>query len=189
MSIPKHAKRVFQGKIFDIYQWRQKMFDGSVEIFEKATRPDTVIVIATQKDKLICLRQKQPNTKWFMSTPSGRMDVPGESPKQAALRELLEETGMKPKKLIFWKKISTQGKVISNIYFYIARDCYKVTEQKLDPGEKINVTTLTFDEFLKLTNSKTSSHWLSEMVIDMHKAQLNKKHKENLKTIFFGKRS
>ena len=187
MSIPKHAKRVFKGKIFEIYQWRQKMFDGSVEIFEKARRPDTVIVIATMGSKLVCLKQKQP-TGWFMSTPSGRMDVPGETPKQAALRELLEETGMKPKKLIFWKKMPKYGKVLSNIYFFIARDCEKVTTQKLDPGEKIQVKLLNFEEFLKLPDTEADSHWLGETLIDMYKARLDKKYKKYLKNAYFGKK-
>ena len=40
-QLPKNAKRVFKGKIFDVYQWDQKMFDNSVEIFEKMKRTDT----------------------------------------------------------------------------------------------------------------------------------------------------
>lgn len=187
MSIPKHAKRVFKGVIFDIYQWRQKMFDGSYQIFEKATRPDTVIILATHKNKIICLKQKQPNTGWFMSTPSGRMDVPGETPKQAALRELLEETGMKPAKLVLWKKITKQGKVVSTIHFFIARDCYKVAEQSLDSGEKIQIKLLSFEQFLKLPDDPASAHWLAESIIDMLRARLDKNFKAKYKKMIFGK--
>src|SRR5215467_9321922 len=32
--IPEHAERVFQGKIFDVYQWPQKLYDGSTATFE-----------------------------------------------------------------------------------------------------------------------------------------------------------
>ena len=35
MKVPKQAKRVFKGVIFDVYQWEQEMFDGTKEIFEK----------------------------------------------------------------------------------------------------------------------------------------------------------
>lgn len=186
MSIPKHAKRIFKGRIFDIYQWKQKMFDGSFEVFEKIRRPDSVIIIATQKGKLVCLRQKQPNTGWFMCTPSGRMDVPGESPKNAALRELLEETGMIPGKLIPWKKEVLKGKIISTIHFFIARDCVKISAQKLDPGEKIQVKLLSFEQYLKLVDTPISAHWLGESIIDIYKARLDKKFKAKYKKLIFG---
>ena len=31
--VPKNAKKVFTGEIFDIYQWQQEMYDGSLSIF------------------------------------------------------------------------------------------------------------------------------------------------------------
>jgi ADP-ribose pyrophosphatase len=42
--IPENAKKVFDGIIFDIYQWEQEQFDGTIKTFEKAKRPDTVVV-------------------------------------------------------------------------------------------------------------------------------------------------
>src|SRR6185503_17025636 len=105
MAIPKNAKRVFKGIIFDVYQWQQKIYDGSHRTFEKIKRQDTVVVLATTDDKKIIIqKQIQPGYNWFLSSPSGRMDKPGESPRQCALRELLEETGMKPRKIFLWKK-------------------------------------------------------------------------------------
>ena len=186
MPIPKNAKRVFKGKIFDVYHWSQKMFDGSLETFERIKRPDTVIIIATFKNKLVVLRQRQPKTGWFYSSPAGRMDKKGESPKRAALRELLEETGMRPKKLLFWRKIKKIGKVDYTVHFFIARDCAKVATQKLDPGEKIEVKLMSFEQFLKLSEHKPSQHWLGETLIDMYKARLDKKYKGHLKKVFFG---
>ncbi|KKP89624.1 MAG: NUDIX hydrolase [Candidatus Moranbacteria bacterium GW2011_GWC2_37_73] len=32
--IPEHAKKVFSGTFFDVYQWEQEMFDGSKKIKE-----------------------------------------------------------------------------------------------------------------------------------------------------------
>lgn len=186
MSLPKHAKRVFKGKIFDVYQWRQKMFDGSYEIFEKIKRPDTVVIIASIGNKLVCLKQRQPNTGWFMSTPAGRMDVPSESPKQAALRELAEETGMIPKKLLLWKRLPSRGKVVSTVHFYIARDCKKVTPQKLDPGEKIKILYLDFEKYLKLVDSPENAYWMGSSLADIYKARLDPKYKKYLKKLFFG---
>ena len=162
------------------------MFDGSFEIFEKIKRPDSVVIIPSVGSKLVCLKQRQPNTGWFMSTPAGRMDIQGETPKQAALRELLEETGMVPKKLLLWKRVVNRGKIISTVHFYIARGCEVVAPQNLDPGEKIKIVYLDFEQYLELVDNQENAHWMGESVIDIYKARLDPKYKKYLKKLFFG---
>jgi len=44
--IPPEAQCVFAGEIFSVYQWPQRLYDGSVATFEMVRRPDTVFVIA-----------------------------------------------------------------------------------------------------------------------------------------------
>jgi ADP-ribose pyrophosphatase len=184
MPIPKTAKKVFQGEIFSVYQWQQKMFDGTFKTFERVKRQDTVIIIASAKDKIVMLEQMQPGTKWFHCTPSGRMDIPGEKPEAAAKRELLEETGMVAKKLFLWKKVQSKSKVESTIYFFIARDCRIVAKQNLDNGEKIKIKLVSFEQYLKLSENPDSHMELS--LIDMFKARLDKKYKVYLKRTIFG---
>ncbi len=184
MNIPKNAKKVFKGIIFDVYQWRQKMFDGNFKTFEAIKRQDTVVILPTIKDKIIAIQQQQPGTEWFFSTPSGRMDIPGEKPKTAALRELLEETGMVPKKMILWKIVKNRGKIQSNVYIYVARDCRQVTSQKLDSGEKIKIVPISYEEFLNF--SKNPTQHIEESLVDLFKARLDRKYKKHLKKIIFG---
>ncbi len=149
--IPKHAKKVFKGIIFDVYHWRQKMFDGSYETFEAVRRESTVLVIAELNNKIVIIEQLQPGSKWFFSLPAGRMDAKGETPKQTAKRELLEEAGLRPKKLFLWKLTEDPSRKIEHkIYIFIAQNCVKVAEQKLDAGEKIKVLLYSFERFLKL---------------------------------------
>src|SRR3989344_5268859 len=91
--MPKSAKRVFKGVVFDVYQWQQQMFDGTYETFEKIKRVDTVIVLpVTKEGKIILTKQQQPNGKPFTRVAGGRVDE-GEGVLAAAKRELLEETG------------------------------------------------------------------------------------------------
>lgn len=160
------------------------MFDGSYKIFERVQRQDTVIIIATVKNKIVVLNQQQPLTDWYITNPAGRMDIPGEKPLDAAKRELLEETGMTAKKFFLWKKYESRGKVTSTIYFYVARDCKKVAEQKLDSGEKIKVSLISFEDYLKLTDNPKA--YMGESLIDLYKARLDKKYKNYLKKTFFG---
>src|SRR5262249_7028087 len=91
--LPPDAKCVFKGILFDVYQWEQKMFDGTTATFEKLKRHDTVLVIpVTTGKKIIMLEQEQPARPPFISFPGGRLEE-SENPLQAVHRELMEETG------------------------------------------------------------------------------------------------
>jgi len=109
--LPKHAKKVFTGEIFDVYQWEQEMYDGSTVIFEKIKRADTVSVIPiTTEQKILISHEEQPGLKPFYGVFGGRIE-PEENPLSAAKRELLEETGYQSDKWKLWllKKSSGQS--------------------------------------------------------------------------------
>ena len=76
--MPENAKLVFKGVLFDVYQWEQTMFDGSVETFEKLRRPNTSAVVASVGGKILMQREEQPDSGQFLSIPGGRCDE-GES--------------------------------------------------------------------------------------------------------------
>jgi 8-oxo-dGTP pyrophosphatase MutT (NUDIX family) len=79
----------------------------------------------------------------------------GEDSLTNAKRELLEETGLQSDDWSLWfiSDPWKAAKVEWNNYFYIAKNCKKVSEPKLDPGEKIQSTNVTFDEFLEIRNN------------------------------------
>ena len=59
--IPPEADCVFGGEIYKVYQWPQKMPDGSVITFEMLRRPDTVMVIALDESSyVLVIDEKQP---------------------------------------------------------------------------------------------------------------------------------
>lgn len=150
--LPKDAKKVFDGEIFEVYQWQQEMFDGSQATFEMLKRPDTVKVIAIKQDKLIVCEEQQPHTEVFFDVPSGRHDNPAETELDAAKRELLEETGMT---FTNWKLIAAEqpyGKMEWFVYTFLATDFIEQIEQKLDAGEKITVLEKTLEEVLELAD-------------------------------------
>src|SRR3989344_1513944 len=88
--MPDDAKKVFNGKIFDVYQWEQELYDGTKVTFEKLKRPDTVVVFPVLDDgRIILTEQEQPNKKNFIGATGGRVDE-GQDGFMAAKRELLE---------------------------------------------------------------------------------------------------
>jgi ADP-ribose pyrophosphatase len=151
MAIPKNAKLVFKGVLFDVYQWKQKMFDGSYQTFEAIRRPYTVQVLATIGRNVLVTEERQPgNAKVRNGFLGGRIE-PGETALNAAKRELLEEAGLSSDN---WKLIIIEepnsNKIDWKIYFYVARNCKKVSEPHLDAGERIKVRALSYSEFIKL---------------------------------------
>lgn len=146
--LPENAVCVFRGKIFDVYQWEQEMFDGTKKIFEKLKRPDTVIVFPVDSEGFIYLaRQQQPGTREYIGGIGGRAEV-GEDPVSVAKRELLEETGMAASEFILLHAEQPVAKIDWSVYFYIAKDVKKVQDIALDWGEKIDLLRYTFAEFL-----------------------------------------
>jgi len=148
--IPKQAKRVFKGKIFEVYQWKQKLFDGGYATFEKLKRPDTVSVIPVMSDgKIMIIEEEQPRKKPFLSVVGGRVNK-GEAVRRAAARELLEETGYRAKKLSLWQELCPYDKIRWTIYTFVAKGCVKIGPQKLDGGEKIKPKFVQFGELVRL---------------------------------------
>lgn len=148
--MPESAEKVFDGVLFDIYQWKQKMFDGSFEIFEKAKKTDTVNIIPVKDGKIVLTDQDQPGMESFISVPGGRIDA-GETPLEAAKRELLEETGLASERITLWFSYQPFNKIDWAVYNFIAYDCQKIREQNLDNGEKISLMSMPFDEFVKIS--------------------------------------
>jgi ADP-ribose pyrophosphatase len=169
--IPANATRVFQGVIFDVYQWQQELFDGSRETFEMLKRPDSVNVIAVKDDKVIVLEQEQPGVNFFYSFPGGRHDVESESELQAAKRELVEETGMT---FLNWKLISAiqpHWKIDWIVYTFLATGFVSQTAQKLDGGERITVTLKTIEEIKKLNLDPNTRYLAKDIFWALHSVQ------------------
>ncbi len=82
--------------------------------------------------------------------PAGYIEK-NETGKEAALRELREEIGYKPKDIIFLGGFY-QDSGCSEAYnqLFLAKDCQKMYAQDPDPGEFIKYFECSFDEALEL---------------------------------------
>ncbi len=181
MKLPKNAKLVFKGQIFEVYQWEQKNYDGSISIFEGLKRPGTIQIIPSRGEQIFLSFEEQP-TKPLSYTFLGGRQEDGEDPEVTAKRELLEEAGLSSDDWELLKIYESEGKIDWNIYLYLARNCQKVAQPKLDPGEKIEVKAVSFENFLKIIDSE--KFWGKTIANDIHKLthspQLLQEFKERL---------
>lgn len=182
ISLPENAKRVFKGEIFDVYQWEQKMFDGSSATFERLTRPDTVSVLPILPDgKILLIDQEQPGTGEYVSCIAGRMEE-GEDPLKSMQRELLEETGYEADEWILWDADQPVHKIDWTCFTFIAKGLRKVSEPNLDPGEKITLKPVSLDEFLELAGK---FHFVGgKAQSKLIEARVHAESKDELKKIF-----
>lgn len=180
--MPKDAKLVFRGVVFDVYQWEQELFDGSKTTFEKLTRPDTVVVIPVMDDgKLLLLNQEQPGKVCFTGFPCGGSEE-GEDVLTTAKRELLEEAGYEAEELTLWCAQQPVSKIDWVVYVFIAKGLKKVASVNPDMGEKFSPRPITFDEFLDLAHNKDFSD--KEISKKLFEAKLDPVKREELRKLF-----
>jgi len=179
--IPDHAKKVFDGVLFDVYQWEQELFDGTKTTFEKIKRPDTVVVFPIMDDgRVILTEQEQPGKEPFIGTTGGQVDE-GEDILAAAKRELLEESGYEASEFILWDARQPATKIDWVIYTFIAKGLKKVAEMNLDAGEKIKLKPVEFEEFLNLVTDKNFAE--QEIASKIYQAKLDPKKMEKLRLL------
>lgn len=153
--IPEQAKRVFEGMIFDVYQWPQALFNGSEHTFEMLKRPDTAVVIAVVDDKVLVLDDEQPHFGMRQSFPGGRVDPEDDDSIQAAAeREVSEETGYSFQNWRLIRVVQPHLKIEWFVYLWLAWDVADKQAPRLDAGEKIKVHEVPFKDLKKLVLDK-----------------------------------
>lgn len=158
--IPENAKKVFSGILFEVYQWPQKMFDGTTEMFEMLKRQDTAEIIATKDGKIMIQEQEQPGKPLFLCLPGGRIEYTEDS-LTGAKRELREESGFVSDEWSLFRSVQPMHKMDWRIHVFVAKDCTYQQEPQLDAGERITIRWVTLDELIGLVD-KGKLAWIEQ---------------------------
>lgn len=132
-----HSEFVFQHRWYTLRQDRIRLPNGQeIDDYFVSVRPDVVVILAlTPEDKIVLVRQyKHGVGQITVELPGGVID--DEDPRQAAARELREETGFECEHWI------SAGQVFSNptkdtnlIYLFVGTGAIKVGDPCLDENE------------------------------------------------------
>jgi ADP-ribose pyrophosphatase len=180
--IPSHARKVYEGHAVNIRNREQELFDWSLTTFEAIQRSEfSQIIPITQDKKIIIVEEQQPRVWSFYGLIGGSIEK-GDDPVYTIHKEAREETGMKINQIQELYTVPLYWSVWKG-YGYISHDFSFPYTKTPEPGEKIQIKEIVFDEFLTMiVHDKRRSIECSRRII---KNYLIKNNKQWLYKLFF----
>lgn len=139
---------VFAGHILDVYQDTVQVPNGNVVKWDFIGHKGAAAVVPVTEDgKILMVRQyRNALDRYTLEIPAGGLNGADEPTKDAAARELEEETGYRSEDLELLITIRTTVAFCNEkIDIYVAKNLIP-SKQNLDEDEYINVESYTIDE-------------------------------------------
>ncbi len=137
------SRRIYDGHVLNLRVDTIATSRGTHEC-EVVEHTGAVVVIAMPNpDEMVLVRQyRHPLERLTWEVCAGSID-PGETPLDAAMRELREETGFRASRMRrLWSAYSAPGFCSELLHFFVT-DAWEVGETDFDPGEDIEIATFS----------------------------------------------
>ena len=170
-------EKVFTSRVFSVTDRHCKGPNNSYRIFTVLDAPDWVIIIpileTQQGKKFVMVKQwRHGSSSLCLEFPGGVFE-PGENPKEAASRELLEETGYKPGKMKKLGELSPNPAIMSNtLHIFLAEDLFFTGTQQLDPDEFVHVELVDLDTVINNIGKPPLNHALMASALALYQLKI-----------------
>jgi len=140
------TKLIYQGKIISLEVDQVELPNGQLATREIVRHPGAVCILALIDDRMLVVEQYRIALgKNQVEIPAGKLEK-GEDPKEAAMRELAEETGYRCNSLeLVCSYYTAPGFSDEIIHFYVARQLVK-GELNLDEDEFLECSAITLEQ-------------------------------------------
>jgi ADP-ribose pyrophosphatase len=144
------SEPIYDGKLVKLYRETVQLPNGNRAEREIVRHPGAVamVPILPTGEVLLVRQYRTAAQRVLLEIPAGTLE-PGEDPRIAAGRELQEETGYKPGKLVrLGAEFTAPGYTTEIIYLFVATEL-ESARLDADDDEFIEVVRLPFDEALR----------------------------------------
>lgn len=124
-----------------------------IDDFYSVTIPDAAAVVAVDAEGNIILKKefKYATSEELIEIPAGMFEPEESDGLEVAKRELLEETGyISDEWMYFGDTFESSSKLTNRMHIYLAQNCKRVSEQKLDETEELDVLVVPFEEAIEM---------------------------------------
>jgi ADP-ribose pyrophosphatase len=145
------SKVIYKGPVFGVRRDEVLEPGGIRTIREVVTHPGSVVVLPVLPDgRILLIRQYRHATRRFLwELVAGRMER-GETPRQAAARELIEETGYRARRFrVFLDVFPTPGFLEERMYILLAQELTS-GDARPEVDEKIISRAFTYIELKQM---------------------------------------
>jgi ADP-ribose pyrophosphatase len=124
------------------------------------TRDWVNIIAITENQEIVMIKQYRHGSKEVtLEIPGGLVDE--DHPEEAALRELMEETGFAGESIKYLGGVNPNPAIFNNLcHTYLVEKAKKVSRKNLDPDEDIEVVLVPMSEIQSLLEGGMINHAL-----------------------------
>jgi ADP-ribose pyrophosphatase len=159
-----YSKTVFKNRLVNVRQDKYHFLPNDIikdfTVFELG---DWVNIIPITEDgHIVTIRQYRHGIRRdTLEIPGGLVSEEDSSPMEAAVREMTEETGYISTDVVHIGTVEPNPALQTNkCYSYLARNCYVVADQALDPTESIKVELIKKEDVYKMIKEQKITHGL-----------------------------
>lgn len=148
----KASELIFDGKVLHLYRDDIFLPDGRTAVREYCRHVGAVCVVPlTDNGEVICVRQyRYPLAKVVLEIPAGKLDSKTEDPRNAALRELREETGASCRELCYLGKYFSSPAILDECIHMFLAEGLDFGNTDFDEDEFIETVRIPLSELVAM---------------------------------------